>query len=104
MSKTGPILILDDDPDDQEIINDAIKATGLLNKLIFFSNGKEALKYLIETTEQPFIIFSDVNLPIMNGLQFREEIDKDEHLRKKSIPFIFFSTSASQASVEKAYE
>ena len=104
MSKSGPILILEDDHEDQELLGDALKELGILNQLVFFTNGVSALEYLQATPEQPFIIFSDINLPLMNGLQFREHIDADEKLRRKSIPFIFFTTSGNKLSIEKAYD
>lgn len=103
MSKTGPVIILEDDIEDQELLTDAFKEIGFINPLMFFTNGVLALEYLKQSTEQPFLIFSDINLPLMNGLQFREYINADEYLRLKSIPFIFFTTSASKISVEKAY-
>jgi DNA-binding NarL/FixJ family response regulator len=43
-------------------------------------------------------------MPQMDGLKLRKEVDKDQKLRKKSIPFIFFSTGASDKQVTDAYE
>jgi CheY-like chemotaxis protein len=104
MSKNNPVVILEDDPEDQELIQEAFKELGILNPLRIFSTGDEVLNYLRSTHEQPFIILSDINLPGMNGLELREEIDKDKELRKKSIPFLFFTTASDQYAIEKAYE
>lgn len=103
MSNKGPIIILEDDPDDQELLTEALQESDTENKLIFFTNGQDAYDYLMETTDQPFLILSDVNLPVMNGLDFRKMINENDYLRQKSIPFIYFSTSAEEASVNKAY-
>lgn len=100
----GPIIIVDDDKDDQEIYADAIKAVGVLNELRFFSDGQQALDYLYTTSEQPFIILSDVNMPQMDGLKFKEEMERDNYLKNKGIPFVFISTNASGAAVRKAHE
>lgn len=100
----GPIIIVDDDKDDQEIYADAIKAVGVLNELRFFSDGQQALDYLYTTSEQPFIILSDVNMPQMDGLKFKEEMERDNYLKNKGIPFVFISTNASAAAVRKAHE
>ena len=99
----GPILIVDDDHDDQEIYGDAIKSMGILNEIRFFDGGQEALDYLLTTSEQPFIILSDINMPVMNGLQFKEKIQQDDYLREKGIPFIFISTNATASVVHKAH-
>jgi CheY-like chemotaxis protein len=40
----------------------------------------------------------------MNGLELRRKINETEHLRKKSIPFIFYSTTASEKAITEAYE
>lgn len=103
-SKNGPLVIIEDDLDDQEIIKEIFESLALTNALLLFIDGFEALTYLQTTTEQPFLILCDINLPKINGLELREQINKDERLRKKSIPFIFFSTNASRDAVEKAYE
>ena len=103
MSRTGPILILEDDHEDQELFRDAFREIGVLNPLVFFHDGVSALEYL-QNSEQPFIIFSDINLPLMDGFQFRKKISENYEMMKKSIPFIFFTTSSEKAGVEKAYE
>ena len=103
MSKSGPIIIVEDDIDDKEMFNFVIKDLGMPNKLIWFENTDDAIKYLRETGEQPFIIFCDVNMPGKNGLEFKKHIDNDIQLRRKSIPFVFYSTSANQRDVNEAY-
>ncbi|MDQ6815586.1 MAG: response regulator [Bacteroidota bacterium] len=102
--KIGPILLVEDDVDDQEFIKDALHALGVKNTVSIFDNGQKALDYLLNNDEQPFIILSDVNLPIMNGLQLKSEIQQNEFLRKKAIPFIFLSTSADAKAVSEAFD
>jgi len=99
----GPIIIVDDDEDDQEIYAEAIRTIGIPNKIHFFNGGQPALDYLLTTKEQPFVILSDVNMPQMNGLQFKEAIQDNDYLREKGIPFIFISTNASKAAVRQAH-
>ena len=74
------------------------------NKLIFFDQASKALNYLLQTTEQPFIILTDMNLPGINGLEFQKKIEDNAYLRKKCIPFIFFTTTNNNKVVEQAYE
>lgn len=103
MSKKGPIIVIEDDTDDQFLLKTAVSELGIANKLIFFENGLDALIYLESTKDQPFIILCDINMPVMNGLELREQIENNEYLKKKSIPFVFLSTADNPHIVEIAY-
>ena len=103
MNKGGPIIIIEDDLDDQELLSDVFTTLDYKNEIIFFSDGEQALKYLTETAVEPFIIFSDINMPRLSGLELREKIHENEDLRIKSIPYLFFTTSAEQSHVVDAY-
>jgi len=104
MANDGSIIILEDDKDDEEILVEIFKSINVNNELIFFNNARDALNFLAKTDKQPFLILSDINLPDMDGLTFKEKIECNELLRKKSIPFVFISTSAAQTMVERAYD
>lgn len=103
MNKGGPIIIIEDDKDDQDILTDVFKDIECKNQIIFFSDGEQALEYLTTTEIEPFIIFSDINMPKLGGMELREKIHQNEDLRLKSIPYLFFSTSAEQKHVVDAY-
>lgn len=103
MNKGGPIIIIEDDRDDQEILTEVFKELDFVNEIIFFSDGEEALDYLTGTTIEPFIIFSDINMPKLGGMELRAKVHENEDLRIKSIPYLFFSTSAEQKHVIDAY-
>lgn len=102
--KQGPIVLAEDDSDDQELLADALRAANITNELRIFPNGKELYDYLCVTAEKPLIILCDINMPVMDGFQLREAIQSDHYLRRKSIPFLFLSTDASPRAVERAYE
>ena len=103
MNKTGPIVIIEDDVDDQDILTDIFKELNYDYKLIFFTDSTLALKYLTETDIEPFLVLSDINMPKLNGMELREKIHNNEDLRMKSIPYLFFSTRAEQKDVIDAY-
>lgn len=101
--KSGPIILIDDDPDDKDIFLDILKEIEIPNHVIWFQNCDDTFSYLKTTSDQPFIIFCDVNLPGVSGIKCKANIDGDKELRKKSIPFVFFSTAVDQKTVNDAY-
>ncbi len=103
MNKNGPILIIEDDEDDQEILMDIFKELDYKNEIIFFVDGQKALEYLIESKDKPFLILSDINMPRLSGFELKDKIQTNEDLRLKCIPYLFFTTSSSQKAVMDAY-
>ncbi|MEO6488993.1 MAG: response regulator [Ferruginibacter sp.] len=103
MIPTGPIVLIEDDTEDVLTMQEALKDLNIGNELIYFPNTILALKYLKETEQQPFLIICDVNMPFQNGLDFKRNIDDHPDLKKKCIPFIFYSTSANSDEVSKAF-
>jgi CheY-like chemotaxis protein len=103
MNKRGPIIIIEDDLDDQDILAEIFKELNYNNELIFFGDSVQALEYLTETEIEPFLVLSDINMPKLNGMELREKVHNNEELRLKSIPYLFFSTSAEQKHVIEAY-
>ena len=101
---TDPIVIVEDDVDDQYFIRTICEKLGIAAKLIFFEDGLKALQYLESTQEKTFLILCDINMPVMNGIELRRKIQENTQLRQKSIPFVFLSTAARQKEVEEAYD
>lgn len=101
---TGPILIINDDLDDQEFFKEAWKELEFTNQLKFFTNAKELLNYLKQDKTIPFLIISDLYLHDMNGLELKKKLLEDSYLNYRTIPFVFFSDTASNAQIEKSYD
>lgn len=103
LNKTGPIIIIEDDDDDQEILREIFYKLNYQNKLLFFLDGEDALNYLNQGQDLPFLILSDINMPKLDGFALREKLRVDERLSNKCIPYLFFSTASEQGAVIKAY-
>lgn len=101
--QSGPIILIDDDADDKDIFVDILKELQVPNPVVWLQNCNDAFTFLRTTTEQPFIIFCDLNLPGLQGIECKRKIDADKELRKKSIPFVFCSTTVDQKAVDDAY-
>ncbi|MDQ2656183.1 MAG: response regulator [Bacteroidota bacterium] len=104
MSKSGPIIVIDDDLEDHMIFEEIFGKLNYPNKVIFFSDGNSAMEYLDNTEELPFIIISDINMPGMNGFEIRDRICSSEKLSRKCIPYLFFTTSVDEKAVKHAYD
>lgn len=103
MNKSGPIIIIEDDLDDQDILSEIFGELNYKNELIFFGDSLKALQYLTDTDTEPFLVLSDINMPKLSGMELRDKIHNNEDLRLKSIPYLFFSTSSEQRHVIDAY-
>ncbi len=103
MNKTGPIIVIEDDIDDKELLEEVFVKLGYINKIIFFADGNEALEFLNKTEEPPFLILSDINMPKINGFELRNKVFTNEQLHIKCIPYLFFTTGATKQSVIDAY-
>jgi CheY-like chemotaxis protein len=103
MDKGGEIIIIEDDIDDQELLKDIFKSLEVPNQIVFFPNGINALEYLQQPQVVPFLILSDINLPLLDGFALRDRIFQNEEISKKCIPYVFFTTSANEKAVSTAY-
>lgn len=102
-SNNGPVIVIEDDVDDRELLVEVFEKLGYPNEIKFFLDGQSALEYLNRTDVIPFLILSDINMPKLDGFALRSKIKIDAKLQVKCIPYLFFSTAASQRAVIDAY-
>src|SRR5687768_17728936 len=90
-----PILLVEDDRVDMMMVIRALKQVHVTNHVVHLENGEDALNYLRdEDNEKPCIIFLDLNMPIMNGIEFLQTVKGDEQLMR--IPVVVLTTSDEQ--------
>jgi CheY-like chemotaxis protein len=102
MRNNVPILLVEDDQVDVMTVQRAFKRNNILDPLFVVGNGKEAVDFLRhqgqyadpEKYPRPGIILLDLNMPVMNGIEFLKVIKVDESLRK--IPVIVLTTSKEE--------
>ncbi len=95
MRSDKPILIIDDDLVDAMTIKRAFKDIDVTNRIDLVGNGEEALEFLRdEENEKPCLIFLDLNMPKMSGIELLRIIRKDENLNM--IPVIILTTSKDE--------
>jgi CheY-like chemotaxis protein len=100
--QVNKIILIDDDEDDQLFFKDAISEVAPQLDLQTAANGQIALEKLNSQTHLPDIIFLDLNMPVMNGLEFLKRI-RDEN-RLSSIPVCIYSTSNNTRDIELSKE
>ena len=100
-----PILIVEDDPVDQEMIVLAFKRAVSQCPLVTVANGKEALQYLTaqagRDSHLPAVIILDLNMPEMNGFEFLRRLKAQPALA--AIPVIVLTTSQFDRDLTQSY-
>lgn len=94
------VLLVEDDPDDIEIFNEALAEIKLDIDLTIVNNGKEALQKM-DVTPPYKVIFLDLNMPVMNGYQFLEELHKSGKITGSTIIILTTSNSEIDKKITK---
>lgn len=90
-----PILLVEDDQVDTMTVMRALKEIHVTNPLVHVENGEEGVRYLQDPeSERPCIILLDLNMPIMNGIEFLHVVKRDDQLKR--IPVVVLTTSDEQ--------
>ena len=104
-----PILLVEDDLRDLELILIALERTGLANQVIILRDGVEALDFLFRRNEfasrsegNPAVVLLDLKLPRIDGLGVLEAVRADEQLRH--IPIAMLTSSNMEADLSRAYD
>jgi len=97
--KYKDILLIDDDEDDCEIFLFAIQKVSGERNYTTRNHAAKALQQLETNQLQPDLIFLDLNMPVMNGVQLLSEIKKNARL--KEIPVIILTTSSQPELVDQ---
>jgi CheY-like chemotaxis protein len=102
MNYAHQILVVDDDLEDHYIVKEYFNEAGYSNCVTFITNGKAAIDFLENLSNNdpiPKLIVLDLNMPILNGTQTL--IQLKQMPRIKNIPIIIFSTSENENEKRK---
>lgn len=98
------ILLVEDDDIDAFIANNMLSSYCKNCRITRFENGQEAIDYLKdENLTTQMVIVLDINMPLMNGMEFITEINKSEKLKKLTITILSSSSNPSDISFFKNF-
>jgi two-component system response regulator len=103
------ILLVEDNPDDEELTTRALRHAKVANDLVVARDGAEALEYVFGTgahagrdlSRMPALILLDLKLPKLSGLDVLQRLRADE--RTKLIPVVILTSSSEDEDMVKSY-
>ncbi len=110
MKQEYEIVIVEDSPHDAELMVRSLKKNRLANSLIVLEDGEQALDFIFcrgkytgrDSSGSPKVIFLDLKLPKVDGLEVLKQVKSNEQTRK--IPVIIVTSSKEDPDIATAYD
>jgi len=98
------ILLVEDDPDHEELAMRALQKHGIANRVIVAHDGAEAIDYLFEghLDSLPELVLLDLNLPKVSGLEVLRRIRENPLTR--TLPVVILTSSDEEADLAQGYD
>ncbi len=109
MKREFEIVIVEDNPNDAELMVRSLKKNRLANSLIVLEDGEQALDFIFcrgqysgrDSSGFPRVIFLDLKLPKVDGLEVLKQVKSNEQTRK--IPVVIITSSQEDPDIAAAY-
>jgi two-component system response regulator len=103
------ILLVEDNPDDQELTLRALEANNIMNEVVVLEDGAEALDYLFargrhadrDSETPPQVVLLDLKLPKVDGLEVLKQMRADE--RTRLLPVVILTSSKEESDIMHGY-
>jgi CheY-like chemotaxis protein len=96
------ILLVEDNPNDAELTLRALRKSDIGARLVIARDGAEALEYLLSTRPKPKVVFLDLKLPKIDGIEVLRRVRADE--RTHSIPVVVLTSSQEERDISECYK
>ncbi|RYJ42538.1 response regulator [Flavobacterium beibuense] len=102
MNNELTVFYTDDDQEDIDFFREIIDIIDSNVKVVTQRNGEELLKALNNPPPTPYLVFLDINMPGMNGLETLKRVrESDQH---KNLPVVMFSTTSDDITIQQSKE
>lgn len=109
MNQLRRILLVEDSPNDVELILTALAENYLANEVVVVRDGEEALDYMyrrgafkLRVKGEPVVVFLDLKLPKIDGLEVLAQLKSDPALRL--VPIVVLTSSHEEPDLSRCYE
>jgi two-component system, response regulator len=96
------ILLVEDNPNDAELTQRALRKTEIGARLLIARDGAEAIERLLTEGVRPRVIFLDLKLPKIDGMEVLRRIRADE--RTREIPVVVLTSSQEERDITESYK
>jgi len=96
------ILLVEDNPNDAELTQRALRKTDIGARLLIARDGAEAIERVLTEGVRPRVIFLDLKLPKIDGMEVLRRIRSDE--RTKQIPVVVLTSSQEERDITESYK
>ena len=101
-SEALDILLVEDNPNDAELTQRALKKVNLAAQLAIVRDGAEALEYLLGNRPKPKVIFLDLKLPKIDGIEVLRRLRADA--RTRAVPVVVLTSSQEEKDISECYK
>lgn len=96
------ILLVEDNPNDAELTLRALKKSPLDVRLKVARDGAEAIEFLLGSGPRPKVVFLDLKLPKIDGIEVLRRIRADERIQ--SLPVVVLTSSQEERDIAECYK
>ncbi|MBB4009524.1 response regulator [Allorhizobium taibaishanense] len=109
VAKEVTIVMVEDDEGHARLIEKNVRRAGVHNEIVPFTNGNDALDYILGTdrsgetsADRYLLILLDLNLPDMSGTDILDKVKNNPHTRR--LPVVILTTTDDQREIQRCYD
>ena len=101
MTSLRPIILVEDNPDDERMTIRALRHGNIANEILVARNGEEALAMVLNANPLPSVVLLDLKLPKVDGLEVLRQIRAND--RTQFLPIVVLTSSSEERDIIESY-